>query len=85
MWTVRPSLAADAGRTAVGADTQVGANIGRDLVLLVYAPWCSYCKDMKPDFDRLARGLASDPTVSVVQVRCGPDRGRTEATHAHPQ
>jgi thiol-disulfide isomerase/thioredoxin len=54
----------------------VGASIGTDLVLLVYAPWCEFCTEMLPDFNALARGLVDDPTVVVAKLRYEPHRAK---------
>jgi len=52
----------------------VGANIGTDLVLLVYAPWCQYSTAMMDEYNALARGLAHDPSVVVAKLRGDLDR-----------
>jgi len=40
-----------------------------DTLLIVYAPWCPFCRDLEASIERLARGLATNATVQVAKIR----------------
>lgn len=40
----------------------------KDSMIMFYAPWCSHCRDMKPDYAAVAKELKS--TVPVLAVDC---------------
>ena len=42
-----------------------------DTLLVVYAPWCPWCKDMEAAFEATARTLSNDPDVVVAKVKTG--------------
>lgn len=44
-------------------DEVLGAE--KDVILNVYAPWCSYCKQMDPTFTKLGELLADEPSILI--------------------
>ena len=47
---------------AQAIDTQV------DVLMMVYADWCSHCKDLKPKFAKVAKDLQSISTLRVMAM-----------------
>mmetsp|Transcript_9445 Transcript_9445/g.22754 ORF Transcript_9445/g.22754 Transcript_9445/m.22754 type:complete len:359 (+) Transcript_9445:669-1745(+) len=41
----------------------------KDVLLVVYAPWCPFCKDIESSVEQLAAGVRHDSTVSVLKLR----------------
>jgi len=46
-------------------------------LLVMYAPWCSHCKEVEPEVERLAKGLADQSSgVAVVALNCDASAAR---------
>merc|ERR1712130_140246 len=40
----------------------------RDVMVLVHAPWCGYCKKLQPQWDALARTVKDVPHLMVAKM-----------------
>ena len=40
----------------------------KTVLMEFYAPWCSYCRELEPEMEALARALKSDPEVVVARA-----------------
>jgi len=40
----------------------------KDVLVEFYAPWCGHCKNLAPDYERVATAFASEPNVVVAKV-----------------
>jgi thioredoxin-like negative regulator of GroEL len=49
-------------------DNMVGG-LDKDVMLVVYAPWCPYCKSIEQDIEKLATGLQRDSGVAIMKLR----------------
>ena len=50
-------LCSGSTKSGFGEETSIAPKISDDTVLIVYAPWCGYCKQAKAEFeDAVARG-----------------------------
>ena len=49
------------------------------LLVQFYAPWCSYCKEMEPEYDAAAAALAAqDPPLTIARIDATVNRGTTD-------
>jgi protein disulfide-isomerase A6 len=46
-----------------------GTSLNEPLLVLFYAPWCGFCKKIKPVWEQLQSG-SKNSQVNVVQVNC---------------
>ena len=53
----------------------------KDVLLLLYAPWCGWCKKIAPDFIKATEMLASNSTVELMAV----DATQWQTTHPKVQ
>lgn len=55
--------------------TAVGSNVldivnqpGKDVLLVVFAPWCTHCKKLLPTYEILARAVQGEPRIVVAKI-----------------
>jgi thiol-disulfide isomerase/thioredoxin len=55
--------------TAVGSNVRVIVSVpGKDVLLLVYTPWCAQCKQLIPAFDVLGRAVQGEPRIVLAKI-----------------
>lgn len=54
--------------------TYVDGSAGKDVLLVVYAPWCPWCQQMEPEYEAAALKVESRSDVLVVKYRGDEDR-----------
>ena len=40
----------------------------KDVLVMIYAPWCSVCKKQKPKFEKAAKAVANNPHILLAQI-----------------
>lgn len=54
---------------AVGSNVvEIVSDTKKDVLLEVYAPWCSKCKALAPTYDILGKALQGDPRILVAKI-----------------
>jgi thiol-disulfide isomerase/thioredoxin len=54
---------------AVGSTVrEVVAEPGRDVLLLMYTPWCAQCKQLLPAFELLGRAVQGEPRIQLARI-----------------
>ncbi len=55
--------------------TAVGSNVmdivhqpGKDVLLVVFAPWCTHCKKLLPTYEILARAVQGEPRIVIAKI-----------------
>jgi thiol-disulfide isomerase/thioredoxin len=41
---------------------------GKDLLLMITAPWCVVCKEFNPVYEELARQMKVNPNIVVAKI-----------------
>lgn len=66
---------------------QEGFSDGEKKVLvLYYAPWCSHCKRLMPEWQKVEDAHKADPKVEVKKVNCDeePEKAKQEGVQGFP-
>lgn len=55
--------------TAVGSTVlDIVNQPGKDVLLVVFAPWCTHCKKLLPTYEILARAVQGEPRIVVAKI-----------------
>ena len=71
-----------ASEISVGNLTSNVRNWRRDMAVMFYAPWCKYCKQLKPSWDQIAKISEPNPNLQVGIFDCDSDTSNTEVCQA---
>lgn len=53
-------------KTSIAKAAVVSFMLVQDVLLMVSAPWCGYCKKIRPAFFRFARAVSANPAAAAV-------------------
>lgn len=53
---------------AVGSTVVDIVSADKDVLLLVYAPWCQHCKSLLPTYDLLSRAVAGEARIVIAKI-----------------
>lgn len=59
--------------------------VGKD-VTLYYAPWCGYCKEIMPEWQKVETAMRNDPSTRLTAVNCeeNPHLAQREGVKGYP-
>jgi len=67
------STAVKASVLSLGPDNYQSATAGKTVFIKFFAPWCGHCKQMAPDWEKLAGEWSSSPVGLIAEVDCDND------------
>ena len=71
-----------ASEISVGNLTSNVKNWRKDMAVMFYAPWCQYCKQLKPSWDQIAKISEPNENLQVGIFDCDSDTSNTEVCQA---
>lgn len=64
-----PKPSSTAVVTAVGSTVvDIVSQPDKDVLLVVFAPWCTHCKKLLPTYDILARAVQGEPRIVIAKI-----------------
>lgn len=55
--------------TAVGSNVlEIVSSQGKDVLLVVFAPWCTHCKKLIPTYEILGRAVQGEPRIVIAKI-----------------